>query len=107
MIVIWQYHIEKQNNRRLLLLAERSGMKKKRPCWVKKGRTSEWWNKFANNQVPESDWKENFRMPSSSFKELCNKLKPYLQKKTTRITAPVSVQTQLASFLYYISDEGR
>ena len=28
---------EKQNNLRLLLLVERSGRKKKRPCWVKKG----------------------------------------------------------------------
>ena len=41
--------------------------------------------KFVNNKVPESDWKENFRMSSSSFKKLCNKLKPYLQKKTTRM----------------------
>ena len=48
-------------------------------------RTSEWWNKFVYNEVPEHDWKENFRMSSSSFKELCNRLKPYLQKKTTRM----------------------
>ena len=44
-------------------------------------------------------------MSSSNFKELCNKLKSYLQKKTTRMRAPVSVETQVASFLYYISDE--
>ena len=42
MIVILQYHIEKQNNLRLLLLVERSWRKKKQSCWVKKGRTSEW-----------------------------------------------------------------
>ena len=105
MIVILQYHIEKQNNLQLLLLAERSGRKKKRSCWVKKERISEWWNKFVNNEVPESDWKENFCMSSSSFKELCNKLKPYLQKKTTRMRAPISVETHVASFLYYITDE--
>ena len=60
----------------LPLLKERSG-RKKRSCWVKKRKTSEWWNKFANNEVPDSDWKENFYMSSSGFKELCNKLKPY------------------------------
>ena len=103
MIVILQYNIEKQNNLRLLLLAERSGRKKKQSCWVKKGRTLEWCNKFVNNEVPESDWKENFRMSSSSFKELCNKLKPFLQKNPTRMTAPISVEIQVVSFLYYIS----
>ena len=107
MIVILQYHIEKKNNLWLLLLAESSGRNKKRSCWVKKGRTSEWGNKFVNNEVPESDWKENCRMPISGFKELCNKLKPYLQKKTTRMGPLASVETQVASFLYYISDEGR
>ena len=63
--------------------------------------------KIVNNEVPESDWKENFCLLSSSFKELCNKLKLYLQKKSTRMRAPISVETQVASFLYYISDEGR
>ena len=96
-----------KNTLRLLLLAESSGRKKKRSSLVKKGRTSEWGNKFVNNEVPESDWKENCRMPISSFKELCNKLKPYLQKKTTRMGPLASVETQVASFLYYISDEGR
>ena len=82
MIVILQYHTEKHNNLGVLLLAERSRRKKKQSCWAKKGRTSKWWNKFVYNEVPESDCKENFRMSSSSFKELCNKLKPYLQKET-------------------------
>ena len=45
-------------------------------------------------------------MSSNSFKELCNKLKPYLVKKTTKMRAPISVETQVASFLYYISDKG-
>ena len=103
-ILILEHHLEKQNNLQLLLLAE-SSRRKKRSCWAKKGRMSEWWNKFVNNEIPESDWKENLHM-SSSFKKLCNKLKPYLQKKTTIIRAPISVETKVASFLYYISDEG-
>ena len=63
-------------------------------------------NKFVNNKVPESGWKENFRISSSIFKELCNKLKLHLQKKTTRMRAPISVDTHIASFLYCINDDG-
>ena len=61
--------------------------------------------KIVNNKVPESEWEENFCVLSSSLKELCNKLKLYLQKKSTRMRAPISVETQVASFLYYISYE--
>ena len=46
-------------------------------------------------------------MSSSSSKELCNKLEPYLQKKTTRMRASTSVETQIALFLYYISNYGQ
>ena len=34
-------------------------------------------------------------------------LRPYLQRKITRLREPISVETQVAAFLYYISDEGR
>ena len=34
-------------------------------------------------------------------------LRPYLEKKHTRIITPIFVKTQVRSFLYYIRDEGR
>ena len=34
-------------------------------------------------------------------------LRPYLEKKRTRLRTPISVKAQLGSFLYYISDKGR
>ena len=33
-------------------------------------------------------------------------LRPYLEKKRTRIRTPIPVEVQVGSFLYYISDEG-
>ena len=36
-------------------------------CWVKKGRMSAWWDIFLTNEVPESEWRENFCMSKRSF----------------------------------------
>ena len=51
-----------------------------RRCWVKKVRTSAWWDKFLNNEVMDFDWLENFRISKTSFEELVNILRPYLEK---------------------------
>ena len=53
----------------------------------------------------DSDWLENFRMSKTSFEELVNILKPCLEKQLTRMRKPISTEYQIASFLYYISDE--
>ena len=34
-------------------------------------------------------------------------LRPYLEKKRIRLKTPISVEVQVGSFLYHISDEGR
>ena len=34
-------------------------------------------------------------------------LRPYLEKKRTRIITPIFVKAQVGSFLYYIRDKGR
>ena len=75
--------------------------------WVKPGRTSSWWDNFLNNEVPIEEWKDNFRMSRSSFFLLCQKLKPLIQRRTTIMREPVSVETQVALTLYYLSDECR
>ena len=45
-------------------------------------------------------------MSRKSFYGLCHMLRPYLEKKRTRLRTPISVKAQLGSFLYYISDKG-
>lgn len=58
----------------------------------------------SNNE----EWKENFRMSKpSNFMKLCNQLRPYIEKETTRFRKPLSVEAQVAITLYYIADEGR
>ena len=47
------------------------------------------------NMIPE-EWKENFRMSERSFYILCEELKPYIQKETTRFCKPIFVEKQVA-----------
>ena len=46
-------------------------------------------------------------MSRKSFYELCDMVRPYLEKKRTHLRTPRSVVAQAGSFLYYISDKGR
>ena len=46
-------------------------------------------------------------MSRKSFYELNDMLRPYLEKKRTRLRTPISVEVQVGSLLYYIIDEGR
>ena len=55
----------------------------------------------------DSDWLENFQMSKTSFEELVNILRPYLEKQVTRMRKSVSTECQIASFVHYISDEDR
>ena len=58
-----QRHQQIQQNRQLIQYIMKKKIMHKtaeRPCWVKKGRTSAGWDKFLTNEVPESEWKDNF-----------------------------------------------
>ena len=39
--------------------------------------------------------------------ELCDELRPIIERETTRMKQPLSVETQVGITLYYFSDEGR
>jgi hypothetical protein len=62
---------------------------------------------YLNRVSPESEWKNNFRMSRGNFMELCNELRPIIERETTRMKQPLSVETQVGITLYYFSDEGR
>ena len=89
------------------ILLKKKNMLGRRTCWVKKGRTSGWWDKFLNIEVMDSDWLENFRMSKTSFEELVKILRSYLEKQVTRMRKPISTDCQIASFLHYIRDVAR
>ena len=59
------------------------------------------------NGVVVEEWKENFRMSRANFYNLAGLLRPHLERQVTVMREPVSVETQLAVTLYYLSDEGR
>ena len=62
---------------------------------------------YLNGVSPESEWKNNFRMSRGNFMELCDELRPIIERETTRMKQPLSVETQVGITLYYFSDEGR
>ncbi|XP_022796273.1 protein ANTAGONIST OF LIKE HETEROCHROMATIN PROTEIN 1-like [Stylophora pistillata] len=62
---------------------------------------------MMGNVMVASEWRENFRMSHPTFMELCEDLRPLLERKSTRMRRPISVETQIAVTLYYLSDEGR
>lgn len=78
-----------------------------RQFWVRPGRASAWWDNMMDNVTVASEWKENFRMSRPTFMELCEDLRPLLRRKSTRMRRAISVETQMAVTLYYLSDEGR
>ena len=77
-----------------------------RRFWQRPGRTRAWWNNFTRNTVIAEEWKENFRMSSQTFMDLCEELRPFLQRQTTNMRSSISVEMQVAVTLYYLSDEG-
>ena len=81
--------------------------KAKRRFWIRPGRTRVWWDNFLNGVMLAEEWKENFRMDKDNFYKLCGELRPFIERKVTNMRLPVSVETQVALTLYYLSDEGR
>ena len=46
-------------------------------------------------------------MSRDTFLILCEELRPFIEKQATNMRLPVEVERQVASSLYYLSDEGR
>ena len=81
--------------------------RKPRSFWKRPGRNSAWWKNFLNEKVVAEEWYENFRLSKQSFDRLCVELRSFLQKQISHLREPLSVETQVAIALYYLSDEGR
>ena len=74
---------------------------------VRLGRMSIWWKNFVKEVVIPEEWRDNFRMSRDNFFKLSRQLRPQLEKQITNMRLPMSVEKQVAIFLYYIADEGR
>ena len=104
-----QRHQQIQQNRQLIryiivkkkILCKAAGGS----CWVKEVQTSAWWDKFLTKKIPEYEWRDNFRITQIRFYELCDMLRPWLQKKKAQLRREISVGAQVGAYLYYISNE--
>ena len=116
LLLLNQKYLQMQRTRLAIIMKKREIRKKRllakirtarRSWWVKKSKTNAWSVNFITNKVPESKWKDKFQMSRKSFYELCDMFIPYLEKKRTHLRTPISVDAQVGSYLYNISDEGR
>lgn len=73
-----------------------------RAFWVQPGR-SEWWEKVVLPHWDDTLWQENFRMSRQTFMELCDMLRPVLERQTTNMRAPISVEKQLAIAIWKLA----
>ena len=59
-------------------------------------RSSTWWDDIVLNRFGPRDWKENFRIGKATFDYLCHNLQLLIQKQTTNMRRPVSVERRVA-----------
>ena len=104
--------LRKRNRGRLISsknLILRRKMRKHTPrkFWIRPERTNSWWQNLRNGKTVGNEWRENFRMTKPTFDKLCDLVAPFISSQITNMRQPLSVQTQLALNLYYLSDGGR
>ncbi|XP_020633184.3 uncharacterized protein LOC110069952 [Pogona vitticeps] len=73
-----------------------------RAFWVQPGR-SEWWEKVVLPHWDDPLWQENFRMSRRTFMELCDQLRPVLERQTTNMRAPITVEKQLGIAIWKLA----
>ena len=77
----------------LLMLTEHSRVHPEVWC---KYRSTEWWRDVMNGLYGDDWWKENLRMSESTFKLLCDELRPHIERQTTKFREAVSVEARVA-----------
>ena len=66
-----------------------------RSMWCRP-RSLVWWDEVNSGRYGEGWWKENLRMSRDTFEVLCRELKPYIEKQTTYMRMPVSIEKRVA-----------
>ncbi|XP_037954770.1 protein ANTAGONIST OF LIKE HETEROCHROMATIN PROTEIN 1-like [Teleopsis dalmanni] len=102
---IYEYRKRRQLHQRKLMLIKKKQLalissillNKRRQCWALK-RPRKFWEKDCQKNGPEF-FKENFRMSTSSFKELC-KLLQTLKKDDTNFRRAICLEKRVAIALY-------
>ena len=62
-----------------------------RTIWMNP-RSSHWWEDVVLRSFGVRDWLENFRVSQETFHYLCQQLKPLIEKQSTVMRRPISVE---------------
>ena len=74
-----------------------------RSIWCKP-RSNKWWKDVQCGRYGEEWWwKENLCMNRDTFAILCNELRPFLQRQTTCLREPISVEKRVAVTLWKLA----
>ena len=80
---------------------------KRRSVWVLNGRTDQQWQNMIGEDVPHWCWKKNFHTSKECFRELADRLHPFLAPNPDSPNRrALSTEKHLAITLYYLKDTG-
>ncbi|XP_077186774.1 uncharacterized protein LOC143834080 [Paroedura picta] len=65
--------------------------------------SQDWWERVVLETWGPSQWLQSFRMTKDTFLELCEKLRPELQRQTTTMRAPLSVEKRVGIALWKLA----
>ena len=69
----------------------------------KKTERNIWWNRIVNQCLNPNDWLENFCMSESTFKYICDELKPAMERKDTTMRRAIPVKQRVGIALWRLS----
>ncbi|KAJ1085153.1 hypothetical protein NDU88_005286 [Pleurodeles waltl] len=88
-----QYHALRQKRLLLLLMARR--WQSRISSELGTDGHHEWWEQVALKEFGPQDWLENFRLPKSTFLQICNQLRPKLCHRNTSLNPEKKVALAL------------
>ena len=73
-----------------------------RTIWMNP-RSSHWWEDVVLRSFGVHDWLENFRVSQETFHYLCQRLKPLIEKQSTVMRRPISVERRVTITLWILA----
>ena len=81
--------------------------RKLRSTWYYNGRTDQWWINMLGNNLPDEEWRKNFRMSQADFNKLLEDLLPHISPhENSPNYRAIPAKKKLAITLYYLKDTG-
>ena len=97
--VFWKENMKQRALKRLA--------RKPRSVWFRPGRSDTWWTNIINGIAPPDEWKKNFCLSEEQFRELAEKLRPYISPNSRSPNyRAIDAEKKLAVTLYYLKDKG-